>query len=130
MTERVTFGLNKLVRDKLPETMQAIGQEVELTPLDPASHADALRAKVAEELAELDPASDSYARELADLKQAILDLIELSGDAEEVERLRLADLEKRGGFLAGHYIAQVYLQPDDPWVEYYRKDPKRYPETS
>ena len=88
----------------------------------------ALIAKVAEEVAELDPNDPSYQKELADLLQAMKDLIAVSGGEAVIERLRQADEERRGGFLAGQFIARLQLEPDDRWVEYYRREPKKYPE--
>ncbi|MEO5948931.1 MAG: nucleoside triphosphate pyrophosphohydrolase [Candidatus Saccharimonas sp.] len=129
MTERpVTFGLNKLVRDKLPDMMRELGQEPEVTRLETKAHVRELIAKVIEEAQELDPNDPKYLNELADLKQVISDLIELSGVPDEVERLRQEDLAKRGGFLTGQYIGALHLPHDDPWIGYYRKDPKRFPE--
>jgi hypothetical protein len=36
--------------------------------------------------------------------------------------------EERGGFTKAYYIGKLTLNADDPWVEYYRKEPKRFPE--
>ncbi len=127
--KRVTFTLNKLVRDRLPDSMRELGQDIELVSLEGKQHIDALIAKVGEELTELDPTSDTYLKELADLKQAMLDLIELTREPQQVEELRINDLEIRGGFLTGSYITDLHLMPDDPWIAYYRQDPVRFPES-
>ena len=127
MSESVTFHLNKLVRDKLPDAMRQMGQEPEVKTLSGEELQRALIAKVGEELAELDPDSPEYKKELADLKQAVIDLIALS-DPDEIERLRLEMLEKKGGFETGAYISRLTLRPDDEWIEYYRREPQKYPE--
>lgn len=46
-----------------------------------------------------------------------------------IEELRQEDFERRGGFLDGAYVTQLSLKPDDPWVEYYRNEPTKYPES-
>ncbi len=124
----VTFGLNKLVRDKLPEIMREMGQEPEVVTLEGWELQRALIDKVREELAELDPDAPSYQKELADLLQAVQDLIAASGDEAKVEELRQADIKNRGGFLAGQYIASLRLAAGDEWIAYYRSEPDKYPE--
>ncbi len=124
----VEFRLDKLVRDKLPDMMRELGQNPYVTTLHGIDHVRALIAKVAEELAELDPNDESFYKELSQVKQALMDLVALTTADDEIEQLRLDDLEKRGGFSAGYFVATLQLQPDDPWVEYYRKEPKKYRE--
>jgi len=129
MTEKgPTFGLNKIVRGKLPDMMRELGQEPEVTQLQGMEQIRAQIKKIAEEVAELDPTSPKFHNELADLDQAERDLIELCGGDEVIEPLRLADLEKRGGFLAGYFIGNLHLKPGDTWTEYYRRDPGKFPE--
>ena len=125
---QVSFRLDKLVRGKLPEMMREMGQEPEVTVLEGEDLQRALIAKVAEEVAELDPNDPSYQKELADLLQAMKDLIAVSGGEAVIERLRQADEERRGGFLPGQFITRLQLEPDERWVEYYRREPKKYPE--
>lgn len=121
--QRITFHLDKLVRDKLPAMMEELGQEPEVRQLSNEELVRALIAKVAEELAELNPEEPDFKKELSQVLQAVLDLIELTDTNGEVEQLRQQDLAKRGGFLDGQYISALHLRPDDPWVNYYRKDP-------
>lgn len=125
---KITFALKKLVRDKLPETMVAVGQEPEVTQLHGEELKAALIAKVAEELAELDPASPSYTSELADVLQALEDLLSIS-DEQAVRALQAEHFAKRGGFAGGYYIATLALKASDRWVEYYRSNPQKYPES-
>lgn len=127
--KRVTFTLNKIVRDKLPEMMHDMGQEPEVTQLEGDELVRALIKKVGEELAELDPTDPSYQKELSEVKQALIDLIAVSGGDDAIEALRLADLEKRGGFADGQFVTDLHLAQDDPWVEYYRRTPDRYKES-
>ena len=121
--QRITFHLDKLVRDKLPAMMEELGQEPEVRQLSKEELVSALIAKVAEELAELNPEEPDFKKELSQVLQAVLDLIELTDTNGEVEQLRQHDLAKRGGFLDGQYISALHLRSDDPWVNYYRKDP-------
>lgn len=129
MTEKtISFTLNKIVRDKLPDMMRDIGQEPEVSELKGEDLVRALIAKVGEELSELDPTDPSYQKELSEVKQAIVDLIEISGGDDVIEELRLTDLEKRGGFARGQFVSTLHLTAEDPWVEYYRRTPERYKE--
>lgn len=130
MHDKVVFRLNKLVRDKLPNMMEELGQLPEVTTLSGLELKQALIRKIAEELSELDPEADDYQKELADLNQAVKDLNEISGGEETIEAIRHELLDKKGGFRSGQYITNLALSRDDEWVEYYREEPERYPERS
>ena len=126
--QKITFILNKLVRSKIPDDMREMGQVIEEKNLEDDAKLKAMIEKIREEAAELGVDGESLINELADLKQIVDDTIAASGHADEVEKRRQGDYERRGGFIDATYIGKVTLSADDPWVEYYRKSPDRYPE--
>ena len=126
-SEKVVFHLNKLVRAKLPDDMRARGQQPEVRQLEGREKTLAKIAKLLEEAGELDPDSPTYPEELADVLQIVTELVrDCSG--EDVEKIRREKLAKKGGFDAGLFVTKLVLDPDDEWVEYYRREPEKYPE--
>lgn len=126
-----TFRLHKLVRDDLVAMMQQAGQTVDSRVLQDKEYVDALHAKLAEELAEFNPASDSALSELADLKEVIEQLAyALGSDTAELVRIQQAKAQKSGGFAKKLFVETVSMSDDDPWVQYYSADPERFPEVS
>lgn len=127
-----TFRYDKLVRDKIPKFHENCGHTVAGITLDGAALRRALVAKLREEADEVAAATtrSELIEEIADAKQVLVDLCaneEISPD--EIERARLAKLEKKGGFVAGHYIKTVTIpNDDDKWAKYCRRDPLKYPE--
>ncbi len=128
MSARVIFYLGKLIRDKLPAMMRDMGQRPEVTKLTGDSLVAALTNKLVEESKELDPRSPKFLQELSEVTQVLHDLLDTLDARDEVERLRQADFARRGGFSDGQYISTLSLAENDEWVEYYRKEPKKYPE--
>jgi len=88
---------NKLVRDKIPEIIKKNG-DVPITHIATEDeYQEKLLAKLQEEVDEF--YKDSNAEELADILEVIYALGDLYGiDKEELEQLRKAKAEKRGGF--------------------------------
>lgn len=82
----------------------------------------ALIAKVAEELAELNPEEPDFKRVITSATGSTrpyrINRYEWRGRTAPP-----AGFAKRGGFLDGQYISALHLRPDDPWVNYYRKRP-------
>lgn len=128
----VTFKLNKLVRDKFVDIYQAIGQRPKYRMLDIAEHRLRLMDKILEETHELrTTSSDEIVQEIADIQQALDDLRR----SYRISRTRLAEVMKgktqqKGAFRKGVLIEDLGLADDDPWVEYYRKEPERFPEVN
>jgi len=88
---------NKLVRDKIPEIIQAQGKQLKTRVLGDEEYLEALLKKVEEEFAELKV--DLNVEELADLHEvlrALADALNISHD--EVETVRAEKAAKRGGF--------------------------------
>ncbi len=88
---------NKLVRDRIPEIIEANGQSCLYRILNDQEYLDTLDAKLSEELSEY--LEDRSIEELADLLEVIRSVITARGSTyEQVESLRKAKAEKRGGF--------------------------------
>jgi len=127
-----TFKLNKLVRDKLVEEMKAKGQKPEVTVLSGASYQQALKEKLIEEFQEISVgnAKDDVVGELADVYEALDCLmISLGVSAEAVAAKREKKNAKVGSFRSGDYVGDLELKDDDEWVDYYRQEPDRFPES-
>jgi predicted house-cleaning noncanonical NTP pyrophosphatase (MazG superfamily) len=96
---RTTYG--KLIRDRIPEILEAEGLRYEVARLDDEAFRAALLAKLVEEAGEAAAAADAdaLARELADLYEVIDAVLELHGlDRDAVRALQARRREERGGF--------------------------------
>jgi predicted house-cleaning noncanonical NTP pyrophosphatase (MazG superfamily) len=96
---RTTYG--KLIRDRIPEILEAEGLRYEVARLDDEAFRAALLAKLVEEAGEAAAAADAdaLARELADLYEVIDAVLELHGlDRDVVRALQARRREERGGF--------------------------------
>lgn len=126
----VVFALQKLVRDKLVEIYIGLGQKPRHHFLGKDDHKMHLAHKIVEEAKELSNAStDKMAEEIADVRQALDDLQYLYGISDtELARVMKAKKAKKGGFRKGLFIDRLELEDGDPWIEYYRKEPERFPE--
>jgi predicted house-cleaning noncanonical NTP pyrophosphatase (MazG superfamily) len=87
----------KLVRDKIPEIMRNAGQIAVTHTADPAEFRVLLRHKLTEEVDEFLLSQDP--EELADILEVLYALAASLGlDVAELEALRRAKAERRGGF--------------------------------
>jgi len=132
-----TFRLNKLVRSRLPELCAELGQQADVKKLTGIKLQQAITDKITEEAAELKAGGTIDSGELADLLQLIDDAAFVTGlSRDDIELLRKEKEEKKGacifvdenGRAAGYYISSIICDENDKWVEYYRKDPARFPE--
>jgi predicted house-cleaning noncanonical NTP pyrophosphatase (MazG superfamily) len=88
----------KLVRDKIPQIIRSKGQEPVIRAAGPEEYSIRLRDKLREEVEEF-LASDNDPEELADILEVLHALASQAGtDREQLEKLRAAKAEKRGGF--------------------------------
>jgi len=126
------FKFNKLVRDKIVDHQIADGSKPQYRNLSDAEHKAALIKKIVEETEEIMEADDNeVAAEIADVQQALNDLItkyklEKSDILVELKRKK----DKNGGFKKGIFVEYVEVNNDSQWMDYYRKNSKRYPEIS
>jgi predicted house-cleaning noncanonical NTP pyrophosphatase (MazG superfamily) len=91
---------NKLVRDKIPQIIEASGKKCEVKVLLNEDYEDMLVFKLHEELDEFQTAEkDKQVEELADLVEVVYAILESKGvSLEEFEKVRLKKREERGGF--------------------------------
>ncbi len=123
------FKLNKLVRDKLLAVYYDLGEKPKYRILNHDDHITELTRKVAEEANELASLpGKEVAEEVADIEQALADLKVLSGITKEVSKIKQTKIREKGGFKKGVYIETLEVKETDPWCDYYKKDPKRFPE--
>ena len=88
---------NKLVRDKIPEIIEKDGKACKTEVLSDEEYLKMIDAKLDEELNEYH--KDQNIEELADLMEVIYAATEARGyTIEELERVRVSKVEKRGAF--------------------------------
>ena len=92
-----TIKYYKLVRDRIPEIIEASGKHCVCSTLSDAEHLTMLDAKLNEELAEYQESKSM--EELADLLEVIRAVAVARGSSmDEVEAIRRNKAAKRGGF--------------------------------
>lgn len=97
---------NKLVRDKIPEIIEASGNTCETEILSDAEYLKMVDAKLDEELAEYH--QDQNLEELADLTEVLHAAVIARGwTLEDLERVRAEKYEKRGGFQKKIFLKEV-----------------------
>lgn len=101
-----TIHHNKLVRDRIPEIIEGSGKTCVTRILPLEEYLAALDAKLTEELAEYQ--ADKSMEELADLLEVMMAVAEARGHSfAEVEVIRRAKAEKRGGFRERIFLESV-----------------------
>lgn len=97
---------NKLIRDRIPEIIEASGKKANIEIMDDSDYLKALNSKLQEELDEYN--EDQDVNELADLIEVAYAIIEHKGiSIEEFEQLRLKKQEERGGFKDKLFLLNV-----------------------
>ena len=100
---------NKLVRDRIPEIIEASGKTCVTEILSDEDYLHMVDAKLDEELAEYH--KDQNIEELADLMEVIHAAAVARGyTLEELERVREEKAEKRGGFAGKILLKEVIEQ--------------------
>lgn len=101
---------NKLVRDRIPQIIEASGKTCKVEILDDTAYEYALRAKLVEELNEVQAAKtdEELIEELADLYEVLNALVVSKGYTEE-QFLSIVKKksDKRGGFRDKIYLVGV-----------------------
>ena len=101
---------NKLVRDGIPAIIEAGNKKYIMNVLESDQHEVEIKRKLDEELKEYQEASsdEEAVEELADLLELIYAVLPLHNSSiEDLEKVRLAKREKRGGFDKGYYLIEV-----------------------
>lgn len=97
MEKTNSIKYDKLIRDKIPETIKEQGKQAVIEVLDSISYKKYLDDKLSEELKEYH--EDDNVEELADLVEVVYALLDYKGvTIEEFEKIRLSKVEKRGAF--------------------------------
>ena len=97
---------NKLVRDRIPEIIEASGKTCVTKILSDEEYLNMLDAKLDEELAEYH--QDQNVEELADLLEVIYAAASARGyTLEQLEEVRAHKAEKRGGFQKKIFLVEV-----------------------
>jgi predicted house-cleaning noncanonical NTP pyrophosphatase (MazG superfamily) len=97
---------NKLIRDRVPEIMDAQGKRFEVRTLDTAEYLESLRTKLGEELQEF--LADGSLEELADLLEVVYAVAKAQGaSVEQLESVRAEKARQRGGFDKRLYLIGV-----------------------
>ena len=97
---------NKLVRDRIPEIIEASGKICKTAILDDAEYLRMLDAKLDEELAEYH--KDQNIEELADLLEVVYAAAIARGcTVGELEQVRKQKVQKRGAFQSRILLVEV-----------------------
>ena len=97
---------NKLVRDRIPEIIEASGRTCTTEILSDEDYLRMLETKLDEELAEFH--QDQTIEELADLMEVIRAIAFARGcPPEELERIRAGKAGERGGFVRRILLKEV-----------------------
>jgi predicted house-cleaning noncanonical NTP pyrophosphatase (MazG superfamily) len=101
---------NKLIRDKIPQIIDAEGKTYTVRTLSDEEYVVELKTKLGEELKEyLSAADDTNAvEELADLLELVHTLTTVHGfSPHELEEIRCKKADKRGGFREKLFLLEV-----------------------
>ncbi|MBY6275846.1 nucleoside triphosphate pyrophosphohydrolase [Symbiobacterium thermophilum] len=97
---------HKLVRDRIPEIIEASGRTCVVRVLDDQAYLDSLHRKLEEELQEY--LTTHSLEELADLLEVAYAIAEFRGvRPEQLEQVRREKREARGGFRRRLFLLQV-----------------------
>ncbi|MEW4219987.1 nucleoside triphosphate pyrophosphohydrolase [Rossellomorea marisflavi] len=101
---------NKLVRDKIPEIIEAKGKEVSTTILSNEEYIKELKTKCLEEVEEYMRATtnEEAKEELADVLEVLNSIAKTHGSSmEEIESIRRRKKQERGGFQERIFLIDV-----------------------
>jgi len=101
---------NKLIRDNIPDIIQAAGKSCKVRTLDTADFDVELRRKLEEETRELKSArtQQQLIEELADIEEIVQALLKLHGsDKKQLERTRQKKAAENGAFKKRLFLVEV-----------------------
>lgn len=131
MNLKKRFSMEKLVRDKIIEFFENEGAISHTTILSKEALIKALKYKLIEESEEVFSSQDreNLIEELADLREVVLSLMKASNITESaVEEKRQTKKEMFGSFEKGYYFYCVDMPIESPEINYFLKNPEKYPE--
>lgn len=98
---------NKLIRDKIPEILEALGEKCEIAILPEAEYRDELDRKLTEEVLEYLRAKD--VEELVDVLEVVYSIAKVHGVTEDqLNGVRLRKAEKNGRFNSRIMLKRVW----------------------
>ncbi|MER2172218.1 MAG: nucleoside triphosphate pyrophosphohydrolase [Psychrobacillus psychrodurans] len=101
---------NKLVRDLIPQVIEKSGSKFTTRKLNPSEHLTEIKKKLYEEVQEFQETMNHQdaLEELADILELIHAALPIhEATYEDLEKIRMAKKEKRGGFEEGIYLIEV-----------------------
>lgn len=110
------FAFNKLIRSKLPALMQKSGVIINGTNLSDSEYIDALKNKLVEESLEVLEANSiaEITEELADILEVIVSIAKaLDISMNQIESIKLAKKQDKGGFTADNYVSYIEVEQDN-----------------
>lgn len=103
------ISYNKLVRDKIPEIIEASGKTCETKILSNEEYLQMLDKKLDEELAEYH--KEQNIEELADLLEVLYATVKAKGySIEDLEQVRIEKQKARGGFEKKMFLKSVSMK--------------------
>ena len=106
-TKEPLITYNKLVRDRIPEIIEAEGKRANIRTMDENEYRTALMAKLGEEVGEYE--GEPSLEELADILEVVLALAAVHGcTPEDLERARSEKARERGGFSRRVFLETVH----------------------
>lgn len=135
MTQKRSFRMETLVRDKMPKRMSKMGVSVEAYPLGSRELVAHLKMKLEEEVSEVLEATTAkdIKEEIADVLEVLYAIAKYYGlQMEHLEKKRLQKQAERGGFSKGLFVTSIELDEENeesqPVLEYCLAQPEKYPE--
>ena len=128
---KIKFKCNKLVRDKLPQLLGAIGINMNYNTVAGDEYIKALQAKMFEEAEEVVEAenAEKACEELADIVEVVKALALVYGtNFDEIMKIAEQKAAQKGGFKDGVYCNTIEMDEDNEGIEYYRAQSQKYPE--
>jgi predicted house-cleaning noncanonical NTP pyrophosphatase (MazG superfamily) len=126
------YQVNKIVRDKILELMEAEGQMPKYRVLKGKDLQQTLLTKLKEEADEALSVIDDDEKliiELADIKEAFETFAKARGiDLDLVQKAQTTKRDTKGGFAKGYFLEKLKLESSDHWVQYYGDRPLQYQE--
>lgn len=125
------FKFDKLVRDEVVYKILKSGAEPKYRYLDEKNYIDELTRKMIEEVSEfyeMEDVNDKLS-ELADMQEIVDYLLKAIGKTrKDLKDAQKAKNQENGSFRHGIYIDYVDCREGYEWMDYYLRNPLRYPE--
>lgn len=125
------FKMEKLVRDKIPQILEAEGVKVFHRIMNQNEYYKYLKLKIIEEANEVLTAKsrNEVIEELSDLIEVIKNIQSLHNiENDELENARIEKKSSKGGFQDRVYIAKVLMPRGHKLAGYYLARSENYPE--